>query len=361
MARAASALGPLALVYALHALAGGHAHQFLFVPVLGVAVASFVYGVRAGVVASAVSVVALAHWVLDGGSVRMSPFEAVRLAGVGTVSLLVAWVTGSLRSAYRRAAAERAAALSAAEQLSLEKTRAERAVEVRDEVLAIVSHDLRSPVTATAVTADLLERRLDREAPALSRYARTIQRRADEMGRLIADLLDAASIEAGRLSIRPCTLPAISLGRRAVERFQPLAEAAGIALELRVEEELPQIECDPDRILQALSNLLGNALKVTPAGGTVAVTIGASADEIRFTVSDTGCGIEAEDVPHLFERFRRGRSVKYEGSGLGLAIVRGIIEAHGGRVRVESAPGQGARFSFALPVTRPAAPARHGG
>jgi signal transduction histidine kinase len=341
---------PLALVWSMWALAGEHTHRFLFVPVLGIALVSLLCGVAAGILASALSTAGLATAAFLGDSATsIASGELTRLGGVGIVSLLVAWTTGSLRSAYRIAARGRTAATRAAEQLAREKARTERAVEVRDEVLAVVSHDLRNPLAAVAVTADLLERRCDRVAPDLSRHARTIQRHVVEMNRLIGDLVDVAKIEAGRFPIKLTVSSSERIGREAVERFLPLAGAAGVALELRTGgAALPDVRCDPQRILQALSNLLGNALKVTASGGQVAVIVEGVADQVRFTVSDTGRGIEPEDLPHLFDRFRRGRSPGYEGSGLGLAIVRGIIEAHGGSVSVESAPGQGARFSFAL-------------
>jgi signal transduction histidine kinase len=339
------------------AVAGEHTHRFLFVPVLGIALVSLLCGIAAGVLASALSTAGLAAIAFFGDAgTHVASVEVTRLAGVGVVSLLVACTNGSLQSAYRIAAKGRAAATRAAEQLAREKARTERAVEVRDEVLAVVSHDLRNPLAVVSVTADLLERRCDRVAPDLSRHARTIQRHVVEMNRLIGDLVDVAKIEAGRFPITLAVASAEQIGREAVERFLPLAGAAGVALELRAHGgALPDVRCDPGRILQALSNLLGNALKATPAGGQVAVIVEPLADQVRFTVSDTGRGIEPDDLPHLFDRFRRGRSPGYEGSGLGLAIVRGIIEAHGGSVSVESAPGQGARFTFALRTAAAAA------
>ena len=363
-----AALVPVALLGAM-SLAGASAHQFLFVPILGVALVSLVGGVRAGLLASALSIAGVAVLFLEpAGSLRVEGrFERVRLTGMGVVAVLVSAAAGSLRSAYRRAGEERAAAVAAAEQLACEKARAERAVEVRDQVLAVVSHDLKNPLATIGVTADLLERRCDRLAPELSRHARTIRQNVLGANRLIGDLLDAASIEAGRLSLhlRPAT--AGDIARDAVDRIRPLAEAAGLVVNLELPGPPVEVACDRDRVLQVFSNLIGNAVKATPSDGTIGVALEAAPGEIRFTVSDTGCGIDPEELPHLFDRFRRGRSAQYQGSGLGLAIARGIVEAHGGTIGVDSAPGRGTRFSFTLPLApgegsgdEPAAPTRAG-
>jgi signal transduction histidine kinase len=343
-----AALVPVALLGAM-SLAGPSAHQFLFVPILGVALVSLVGGVRAGLLASALSIAGVAGLFLEPAGVE-GRFERVRLAGMGVVAVLVSAAAGSLRSAYRRAGEERAAAVAAAEQLAREKARAERAVDVRDQVLAVVSHDLKNPLATIGVTADLLERRCDRLAPELSRHARTIRQNVLGANRLIGDLLDAASIEAGCLSLhlRPAT--AGDIARDAVDRIRPLAEAAGLVVNLELPGPPVEVACDRDRVLQVFSNLIGNAVKATPSDGTIGVALEAAPGEIRFTVSDTGCGIDPEELPHLFDRFRRGRSAQYQGSGLGLAIARGIVEAHGGTIGVDSAPGRGTRFSFTLPL-----------
>jgi signal transduction histidine kinase len=355
-ARVALVVGVSAALLAMMALAGGSARQLLFVPVLGVAVVSLVAGIPAGLITSGLSLAGLAFFGAGGPPWDEDRFELGRLIGVGVVAVLVSWATGSLRSAYQRAAEERSAAVVAAEQLAREKARAESAVRMRDEVLSVVSHDLKNPLATIQVTADLLERRCDRLAPELSRHARTIQQNVAGASRLIADLLDAASIEAGRLSLRPRAVAVETIARDAIERMAPLAQAAGLALELHARETQAEVTCDTDRVLQVLSNLIGNAVKVTPPGGTVGLSVEPLQGEIRFTVSDTGCGVDPEDLPHLFDRFRRGRSAAYKGSGLGLAIARGLVEAHGGAIGVDSAPGQGARFWFTLPLTAGSGP-----
>jgi signal transduction histidine kinase len=131
--------------------------------------------------------------------------------------------------------------------------------------------------------------------------------------------------------------------------FAARAESAGVALQVRAAADLPTVSADAGRVLQALSNLVTNALKFTGAGGRVTLSAEPDGADVRFAVEDTGTGISAEDLPHVFDRFWHKRRVAQPGSGLGLPIVRGIVEAHGGQVGVESTPGQGSRFSFTVP------------
>jgi len=338
-------LVPLALLLALGALAGPHADQFLFVPVVGVAVVALARGVAAGLVATAIAIAGCARLSSAGGD-----FEVIRIAGLGVVSALVATAAGSLRDAYRRAAEERAAAERLAERLAREHAETERAVSLRDQVLAVVSHDLKAPLASISIGAERLARRLGEQMPDARRLLEAIRRRTEEMSRLIQDLVDVASIEAGRLSMRPEPRDPRQIAREAIDAISLLAQERGLRVALEESPALPEITCDGGRVLQVLSNLLGNAVKVTPSGGTVTLEVAPATGEVRFSVRDTGPGIARDDLPHVFERFRRGRDVGYAGAGLGLAIAKGIVEAHRGWIAAESTPGAGARFTFGIPA-----------
>lgn len=234
--------------------------------------------------------------------------------------------------------------------------RARTALARRDDVLAIVSHDLRNPLNAISMSVANALRVAEKGGPegALRRCLDTAAGAAHRMERLIADLLDAAAIEEGKLSVQPREEDAAAILRDAFVDVRPLAERKGIVLRLEADADLPPVRCDRDRVVQVLENLAANALQATRDG---TVTLGGArvSGAVRFEVRDTGPGIGAEELPHLFERYRRGRAVAYRGSGLGLYIARGIVRAHGGELRVESRVGTGSAFSFALPAV-PAAP-----
>lgn len=243
-------------------------------------------------------------------------------------------------------------ALERARLLSRERdalAAARGAVQARDEVLRIVSHDLGNSLSAVGINAAVLLRTLPPDAPEETRERiRDVRRLTDQMQRLRQDLLDVASIEAGRLALDPSPLSAASLVEDSLRDLAPLAQESGIALqpEGSVEEE---VHADPARIRQLLQNLVGNALKFTPPGGSVRVGTSIEGSHVRFTVQDSGPGISPEHLPHVFDRFWQARHTRRGGAGLGLAISRGIVDAHGGQIGVESRPGEGACFSFTLP------------
>jgi signal transduction histidine kinase len=226
---------------------------------------------------------------------------------------------------------------------------AQDAVRARDDVLAVVAHDLRSPLNAAQVATALLTRDMD-DRELRDRAAGVLTRSMQQATRLIEDLLDAARIEAGHLSVEKASVSAHELLDEAVESSSIPARASTLTLVTEVRSELPAVLADKGRVLQVLSNLLTNALKFTAPGGRVRVGAEQLADEVCFWVTDTGPGISAEELPHVFERFWQARPGDRRGAGLGLLIAKGIVEAHGGRIWVESAFGKGSTFYFTLPI-----------
>ena len=257
--------------------------------------------------------------------------------------------TAVLRDVTERwSAEEEKTELLAAAQSARET--AERAVAQRDEMLGIVSHDLRNPLSAIGMCAEVLAAD---ETPGEERrrLSETIHESVEWCQRLIADLLDIASIETDKLFIerRPID-PVVTLGR-ALSLFELPATERSISLVPAGVEHLPTLHADPERLLQVFANLLGNAIKFTPQGGTITVSAAPSDSSVVFTVADTGVGIPPEHVPHVFERRWRGAAKGTDpGTGLGLAIARGIVEAHGGRIWVSSTPGKGSTFQFSIPL-----------
>jgi PAS domain S-box-containing protein len=232
-------------------------------------------------------------------------------------------------------------------------TASRRASDARDEVLAVVAHDLRNPLGTILLQAGLLRRQLDRPENPASRAIERIGYAALRMNRLIKDLLDVTCLEAGQLKLERAPHPMQEVVAEAVEEERALATAASVEIRIDTPEHLPDVYADRDRVLQVFENLIGNALKFTPAGGYITVGAVPHGGFVLCSVQDTGRGISIEDQPHLFDRFwlsHWNRPERGTSAGLGLAIVKGIVEAHGGRVWVASTPGKGSTFYFALPT-----------
>jgi signal transduction histidine kinase/CheY-like chemotaxis protein len=252
----------------------------------------------------------------------------------------------------RRALQDARMAGHRAELAHAARQEAEAANRAKDDFLAVLSHELRTPLNATFGWVRLLRSgRLD--AAASARALEVIERNVSQQGRLISDLLDASRIVFGRLdlSLQSVDFPALVGG--VVESVRPTAEAKSITLKADLDTDAGPVNGDPDRLRQIIENILGNAIKFTPPNGAVNVRLVRDIDA-RLMVSDTGPGIDAELLPHIFERFKQSDSTStraHTGLGLGLAIVRHLVELHGGRVRAESAgPGQGATFTIVLPI-----------
>ncbi|MGH7541822.1 MAG: GAF domain-containing sensor histidine kinase [Gemmatimonadota bacterium] len=269
-----------------------------------------------------------------------------------------------------------------------------RAVAVRDEVLSIVSHDLRTPLNAVSVSTSVLASLLGPDGAATAspgtpgldaptrgidpgadgrderatsggedepasdalspvRHLGIIRRAVHRMNRLIDDLLDAARMDAGSFSLDRVPLDLSRVIGRTLDLLEPQAGAAGLELAWVGERDLATVLGDGDRIMQVLTNLVGNAVKFTAPGGSIELRTATGSDEVRITVTDTGAGIPADRLERLFDRFWRDTASAGHGprggAGLGLWIARGIVEAHGGRIWAESRVGVGSRFIFTLP------------
>ena len=230
-----------------------------------------------------------------------------------------------------------------------------QAIRARDDMMGIVSHDLRNPASAVKMLAgSILAESHERDdiPPDVTERVEIIQQAAAQIDALIQDLLDVTRLEAGRLTVSPRDVAPAPLVEAALYAMRTLAESTGVTLEASYDGALPAVHADPERVTQLLSNLVGNALKFTPAGGRVEVRVQPYHEGVVVSVTDTGEGIPAEQLPHVFDRFFQVSNAKMggrHGAGLGLPIARGIVEAHGGTIWIESAPGRGTVVRFTLP------------
>lgn len=226
---------------------------------------------------------------------------------------------------------------------------AQKALQEHDNVLAVVSHDLRNPLNTMRMASSLLLEDIPEEK---KRSQILILRRAvDQMTRLIEDLLDAARVEGGGMRVHQEPCRSDELVRAALDQMMPLADSASVTLTAAA-VPATRVDADPARVAQVFSNLIGNAIHHTPAEGTVIVkAVDTDEREVRFSVCDTGPGIATADLTRVFDRYWQARKTRSAGAGLGLAIAKGIVAAHGGRIWAESETGAGAVFSFTLPVS----------
>jgi signal transduction histidine kinase len=228
------------------------------------------------------------------------------------------------------------------------RVEAEKAAKLRDDVLAILAHDLRNPMHSILAAAQMLA--MTDENAKRERQLAIIHRATRTMEGLINDLLDIARIEAGNFVMNTDVVDVEKLIREAVELFEPQATARQIGLAVTVDDNLPCIRADEDRLLQVLSNLLGNALKFSNAGTTIHARATRGEGRVHLSVKDSGGGILAEHLEHVFERFWQADRSSRAGAGLGLAICKAIVEAHGGTIRAASAVGRGTTMHFEIPA-----------
>jgi PAS domain S-box-containing protein len=225
-------------------------------------------------------------------------------------------------------------------------------VRARDDMIGIVSHDLRNPVNAIKMlTGVMLERHgKDSLTSDMVDYASIIRQAAEQMDGLIRDLLDVTRIEAGRLAVNLQRENTEELLSDALRTLAPVAAQKNIALRLNAPDDLPDVLADRERVAQTLSNLVGNAVKFSPEKTEITVRVAVLDTELVISVSDTGSGMTSEQLGHAFDRFWQSSRTDRQGAGLGLAITKGIVEAHGGRIWAESSAGAGSTFYFTLPI-----------
>ncbi|MCW0921008.1 GAF domain-containing protein [Pseudomonas atacamensis] len=277
---------------------------------------------------------------------RLRPRTSFEIWKVEMAGISAKWSHGDRFAAndLRRSALEN--------DLARQVRREQAAVQARDDLVAVVSHDLRNPMTVISMLCGMMQKAFSSEGAHTSRRISTaidtMQQATARMNTLLEDLLDTSKIDAGRYSITPQALEVGHIFEEAQALLSPLAHDKDISISFQADPDL-RIHADPERLFQVLSNLVGNAIKFTPRMGTVGVHAKSVGDEIVFIVRDSGEGIPKEHLPHVFDRYWTIKEGNPTGTGLGLYITQGIVEAHGGQIVAESEPGQGSEFRFTVP------------
>ena len=235
--------------------------------------------------------------------------------------------------------------------LLTERVRSDDDVSHRDDFLGMVAHDVRNLLNGVILNLELLAPRGPRaENPQIAAATGRIRRDVGRMNRLIGDLVDVTSIDAGKLAMTPVEADAVALVREAAETFQVAAAAKGVTVSTEVPDTPLHGFFDPDRLLQVFANLLSNAIKFTPRDGRIDLSVEKVGSALQFCVSDTGVGVPAPMLKAIFERFWQVGKNDHRGMGLGLYISKCIVEAHGGKLWVDSRLGEGSTFYFTLPA-----------
>ncbi|WP_439852725.1 ATP-binding protein [Pseudomonas syringae] len=278
---------------------------------------------------------------------RLRPRSSFEIWKVEMTGIATQWSHGDVYAAndLRRSALEN--------DLARQVRREQQAVRARDELVAVVSHDLRSPMTVISMLCGMMQKSFSSDGPHTSRRISTaidtMQQAASRMNVLLEDLLDTSKIEAGRYTITPQPLEVSQIFEEAYTLLAPLAMDKSIEISFSAEPDI-KVNADPERLFQVLSNLIGNAIKFTPKLGKIGVAAMSNGSEIVFTVRDSGEGIPPEQLPHIFERYWTVKEGNPTGTGLGLYISQGIIKAHGGELAAHSQVGQGSEFRFTVPI-----------
>jgi light-regulated signal transduction histidine kinase (bacteriophytochrome) len=278
---------------------------------------------------------------------RLRPRTSFEIWKVEMAGIAARWSHGDIFAAndLRRSALE--------DDLARQVRREQQAVRARDELVAVVSHDLRNPMTVISMLCGMMQKTFSSDGPHTSRRIAsaidTMQQAASRMNVLLEDLLDTSKIEAGRYVINPQPLDVSHIFEEAYSLLAPLALDKFIDLSFSAKPEL-RVHADPERLFQVLSNLIGNAIKFTPKKGRIGVTAMSDGNQIVFTVRDSGEGIPADQLPHIFERYWTVKEGNPTGTGLGLYISQGIVKAHGGVLVADSQVGKGSEFRFTVPA-----------
>ncbi|MGY2290676.1 ATP-binding protein [Pseudomonas sp. SDO528_S397] len=277
---------------------------------------------------------------------RLRPRTSFEIWKVEMAGISTKWSHGDRFAAddLRRSALEN--------DLARQVLREQQAVRARDELVAVVSHDLRNPMTVISMLCGMMQKAFSSDGPHTSRRISsaidTMQQAAGRMNVLLEDLLDTSKIEAGRYTVKPVPLDVGQIFEEAYSLLAPLAMEKGIDLSFNAEPGL-HIQADPERLFQVLSNLIGNAIKFTPRQGNIGISAMTNGEEIVFCVRDSGEGIAPDQLPHVFDRYWTQTENNPTGSGLGLYITQGIVQAHGGRIEAQSELGRGSEFRFTVP------------
>ncbi len=222
---------------------------------------------------------------------------------------------------------------------------------MRRDFISNISHELRTPLAALKALNETLQDGALDDPPAARRFLTQMETEVDSLSLMVSELLELSRIESGRVPLSLASTRPIDIVNPAYDRLRLQAERAGLSLTIECSNELPAVLADATRVQQVVVNLLHNAIKFTPTGGQVIVQVSQQDQAVRFSVADTGIGIAEEDLPRVFERFYKvDRSCASSGTGLGLAIARHLVEAHGGRIWVESVAGTGSTFHFTIPL-----------
>ncbi len=355
--RYALALGAtaVALVFTLALRRDGPTPSFLFF-VPAVAISAWYGGPGPSALSTAVSLLLIdLNFLEPGGSLSIDRVEALEIIAFLIVSVTITTLMDALNRARRLAESRSAELKKLNEEVgrSYDSERERRQVaellaETREEVLGVVAHDLRNPLNLIITSTDmLLQDNLD--APRRTEMLGVTMRAGRQMNRLIGDLLDTVRLQAGKFALDLETLPVQEIFQQTDETFRPLASKRHIKLSIVAPENGVAVRADPLRVSQVVGNIVGNAIKFTPDDGSVTIRAAANGNHVSIQVSDTGPGIAAKDISHLFDNFWQARNNDHRGVGLGLAIAKGVVEAHGGKIWCDSTPGRGSTFYFTLP------------